>query len=137
MIGDAIVFVDGEPRRFRPLTVRELVSMQNILAQRAAEDAISDARLAGMETAAALERAREARESARLTSQIVRWCFTLEGATQIVSCSTGSAGFNEATQGFSPDTFTELALQLIGFEWSEQAGKWVRRSQGANGGANG
>ena len=137
MIGDAVVFVDGEPRRFRPRAVRELVSMQNILAPRAAEDAIADARLAGLETPAALERAREARESARLTSQIVRWCFTLEGATQIVACSTGSLNFNEATQGFSPDTFTELALQLIGFEWSEQSGKWVRRSQGANGVANG
>jgi hypothetical protein len=137
MIGDAIVFVDGQPRRFRPLSVRELVSMQSILAQRAAEDAIADARLAGLDTPAMLDRAREAREGARLTSQIVRWCFTLEGATQIVGCSTGSAGFSEATQGFSPDTFTELALQLIGFEWSEELGKWVRRSQGANGGANG
>ena len=137
MIGDAIVFVDGQPRRFRPLSVRELVSMQSILAQRAAEDAIADARLAGLDTPAMLDRAREAREGARLTSQIVRWCFTLEGATQIVGCSTGCAGFSEATNGFSPDTFTELALQLIGFEWSEELGKWVRRSQGANGGANG
>jgi hypothetical protein len=138
MIGDCVVVIDGSPRRFRPLSVRELVSMQNVLAQRSAEDALNDAKAAGLNADAALARAKDARETARLTSSVIRWCFTLEGASNIVSCSTGSGNFAEATDGFAPDDFTQLALQLVGFSWSDEKGKWVRRSQpAANGAENG
>lgn len=137
MLGDCVSIIDGVAVRFRPLTVRELVSMQNVLAERAAADTITDARAAGLPAAEALERAREARETARLVSQLIRWCFTLEGASEIVRCSTGPDDFNARTSAMSADQFTELALQLVGFDWSDTEGKWVRRSRNATGAANG
>lgn len=137
MLGDCVVVVDNVARRFKPLTVRELVSMQNVLAERAAADAIADAKAAGLDASAMLDRAKEARENARLVSQLIRWCFTLEGASEIVRCSAGAERFETETADMSADQFTELALQLVGFDWSDTEGKWVRRSRSATGGANG
>lgn len=140
MIGNPVVIVDGQPRTFRALSVREVVTMQNALAARAAEDAVVDARAAGMTPADAVQRAAAAREESRLSSSLIRWCFTLEGASRIVEQSTGSADFASSTAGMSPDTLTELALSLIGYEWDPTASKWRRRSalpDGAKPPANG
>lgn len=128
MIGNPVVVVDGQVRTFRALSVREVVTVQNALAARMAADAVTDARAAGMTPADAVQRAAAAREEARLSSSLIRSCFTLEGATRIVEQSTGREDFAAATDGMSPDTFTELALMLVGYEWDQSASKWRRRS---------
>lgn len=133
MLGNIVVTVGGQQRTFRPLTVRELCTAHNGLGEAAAQAAISDCRAIGLDVDETLRRAKDAREDARLSSSIIRSCFTMDGAARIVEISTGAAGFEAALDGMTPDRISELALQLVGFEWSDDLSKWVRRSLAANG----
>lgn len=124
----------------RPLTVRQLVSMQRLLGQRRAAQVIEDGKVAGLPAEELMRRAEQAREQAALVSYLIRWCFELEGASEIVRV--GLEGHDGAVEFLyaesSPDALTELALQLIGFQWDEQQSKWVSRSRtGASGAATG
>lgn len=133
MLGQVVVTVNGEQRSFRPLTVRELCTAHNALGEVAARAAIADCQSLGLDKDDTLSRAATAREDAKLSSAIIRSCFTMDGAARIVEMSTGKDGFESALDGMTPDRISELALQLLGFEWSADLSKWVRRSRGANG----
>ena len=140
MIGHVVIQVNGQQRSFRPLTVRELCTAHNALGEAAARAAIADCQAMGLDTEETLRRATTAREDAKLSSAIIRSCFTMDGAARIVEISTGRDGLEAAVDGMTPDKISELALALVGFEWSPELSKWVRRSQGnapANGPANG
>jgi hypothetical protein len=132
MLGNIVVQVGSEQRSFRPLTVRELCTAHNALAESVARAAILDCRALGLDADETLRRAKEAREDARLSSSIIRSCFTMDGASRIVEASTGAEAFESAVDGMTPDAISELALQLVGFEWSADLSKWVRRSREAN-----
>lgn len=129
MIGDAVAIVNGAERRFPPLSVRQVCTMQNAMAERAAADAIADCRALGLDTDETLRRVRSAREDARLSTSLVRACFTFDGAARVLSESVGADRVETMLDGIAPDAITELALQVIGFEWSADLGKWVRRSR--------
>lgn len=133
-IGDVIVVSGGKEWRLRPLSVRQLATMQRMLGAVKAAESIEDAKSLGLDPEKALERAAEIRQQAQLTSWIIRWCFELDGAFRIVREAIGSV---EAAEEFcssrSPDELTEVALQLIGFEWDANASKWVSRSARSGG----
>jgi len=132
--GDIVVVVDGSERRVKQLTVRQLASMQNTLAARLASQAIRDAREAQLSDDAVMEAAAAARTQAMLTSTIIRWCFDLAGAIAILTEATGCAASADAlTEGMTPDEVTQLALQVIGFQWDADSSKWVSRSVSRNG----
>ncbi len=133
-VGDIVVSLSDGDIRLPRLSVRQFVSMQNTLASRRARTILEDAKSLGMTHAAAIEKAHEARESASLTSSLIRWCFSLEGALEIVreSCADGTK-LERIECELSPDQITEIALQLVGFEWDTKQGKWVSRSRGPSG----
>lgn len=128
-IGD-IVFTDGggAEKRLKPLTVRQLCTLQQVMARRKAAAAAEDCRAAGMDAPSAAARAAEVREQAMLTSWMIRWAFELDGAVAIVAEACGSETVDGLCAGMAPDELTELALRLIGFEWDDTAGKWTSRS---------
>jgi hypothetical protein len=129
MIGDAVAIVDGVERRFPPLSVRQVCTMQTVLAERAAADAIADCRALGLDAEETIRRARTAREDSRLATSLVRSCFTFDGACRVLTESVGAERAEAMLDGVAPDALVELALQVIGFEWDANAGKWVRRSR--------
>lgn len=136
MIGDAVCIVGTEERRFSPLSVRQVCTLQTVLAERMAADTVADCRTLGLDADETLRRVRVAREDARLSTTLVRSCFTFDGACRILSESVGADRAETMLDGIAPDALTELALQVIGFEWSADLGKWVRRSR-VNPAANG
>jgi len=136
MIGDAVCIVGTEERRFTPLSVRQVCTLQTVLAERMAADTVADCRTLGLDADETLRRVRVAREDARLSTTLVRSCFTFDGACRILSESVGADRAETMLDGIAPDALTELALQVIGFEWSADLGKWVRRSR-VNPAANG
>jgi hypothetical protein len=136
MIGDAVAIVGGEERRFPPLTVRQVCTLQSVMAERMAAETAADCRALGLDTDETLRRTRTAREDARLSTTLVRSCFTFDGACRILTESVGADRAESMLEGIAPDDLTELALQTVGFEWSADVGKWVRRSR-VNPDANG
>ena len=134
MIGDVVFSVGDEIRRFPQLTVRQLATMQSVLAERAAQDAAADGLRIGIAPADIAARCAAVREEARLSTALVRWAFTLDGALRIVTESVGADAVDAATAGIAPDDLTDIALQILGFHWDADAGKWARRlrAQSAN-----
>jgi hypothetical protein len=133
-IGDICWSVGDDVRRFPPLTVRQLVTMQSVLAERAAVDTGDDCRRLALSADETLLACRKSRDDARLSTAVVRWCFTLDGALRLITESVGAANVDACVDGIAPDDLTDIALQIIGFEWSDDLGKWVRRAR-ATGGA--
>jgi hypothetical protein len=129
MIGEIAITVGDDVRRFAPLSVRQLCTMQNVLAERMAQDAAQDAQRLGLSQTESVALCRQAREDARLSTALVRSCFTLEGALRIVTESTGAERVDAMLDGVAPDDITDLALRLVGFEWDDTLGKWVRRAR--------
>ena len=131
-IGD-IVFVNGAGReqRLRPLTVRQVCTMQRVLASRKAAACAEDCRAVGIDPADALKAVAAVRDQCALTSTLIRWCFETDGAYAIIAeaCQPRTdAEVNAAVEGMTPDELTEVALQLVGFEWDASAGKWKSRA---------
>lgn len=139
MLGDVIIQCAHGEERLKPLSVRQLVTMQNLLGSRRAQEAMIDGRAAGMSGEELMLRAARIREDASLTSWIIRWAFTLEGASEIVkeSCGGDFERLERIAAGCSPDELSEAALKLIGFEWDPTTSKWVSRSHAARSRATG
>lgn len=127
-LGDVAVAVNGEIRQFPRLSVRQLCSMAAVLGERNALETAQDCQRLNLSPEDALARCRQAREDARLSTAVVRWCFTMDGALRVLSESVGADRVDALADGMSPDMLTETALQVVGFEWSDELGKWVRRS---------
>jgi len=129
-IGD-IVFNAGDSEiRLRPLTVRQMISLQSVLAHRTAATVIADAKLAGAGYEKQLELATEARRNAMLTSSLIRWCFQTEGAVEIIEEAARAAKLPlDFIESISPDEFADIACQLVGFVWDATDSKWIGRSQ--------
>jgi hypothetical protein len=108
--------------------------MQSVLAERAAVDTGDDCRRLALSADETLLACRKSRDDARLSTAVVRWCFTLDGALRLITESVGAANVDACVDGIAPDDLTDIALQIIGFEWSDDLGKWVRRAR-ATGGA--
>jgi hypothetical protein len=130
-IGNTIVTCnDGEQIQLRPLTVRQLATMMRVMGERKAREAIDDGKHAGLSSDEIMVLAADARRNSALTSWLIRWCFELEGALQIVreACAGDAAKGDKIAESMSPDDLTNLALALIGFEWDASQSKWVSRS---------
>jgi hypothetical protein len=127
MVGDVVFSVGEEVRRFPQLTVRQLATMQSVMAARAAQEAAEDCARIGLAPTEIAARCAAVREEARLSTAVVRWCFTLDGALRIISESVGADAVDAATDGIPPDDLTEIALQIVGFHWDATTGKWGRR----------
>jgi len=130
-IGHVPVDLPDGPLLLRPLCVRELVGMQRLLARRMADATIADGRAAELPADELMRRAAEVREQAMLTSWLIRWAFQLEGAYEILLCALegDQVRATAIAAALSPDDLTHIALQLLGFEWSDAEGKWVSRSR--------
>lgn len=130
-IGNVVVAGhDGVQHQLRPLTVRQLAAMMRVLGERKAREAIEDGRHAGLSSDEIMERAADARRNSALTSWLIRWCFELEGALQVVreACGGDMERAEQVAALVSPDELTNIALTLIGFEWDASQSKWVSRS---------
>lgn len=140
-IGD-IVFLNGKgvEQRLRPLSVRQVCTMQRILATRKAAACAEDCRLVGITGAEALKAVEAVRDSCSLTSRLIRWCFETDGAFTIIceACHPrGESAVADVIDGMTPDELTEVALQLVGFEWDASVGKWTSRAAAKSGHAIG
>lgn len=129
MIGDAVCIVGTDERRFPPLSVRQVCTLQSVIAEHMAAEMRADCAALGLDTDETLRRVRMAREDARLSTTLVRACFTFDGACRVLTESVGADRAESMLDGIAPDDLTELALQVVGFEWSADMGKWVRRSR--------
>lgn len=133
MIGAIVIEVQGAaPVLLKPLTVRQLCTLQRQLAQRRSQDAIEVARAVGVTDIAQLtQAATAAREAAALTSTLVRWMFDLEGAEAAVRMAAMESGVDAETVFglLSPDDMTDIALQAIGYQWDPDSSKWTSRSR--------
>ena len=130
-LGNVVVGgVDGVQHQLRPLSVRQLASMMRVMGERKAREAIEDGRHAGLSSDEIMERAADARRNAALTSWLIRWCFELDGALQIMreACGGDMERAEQVAALVAPDELTNIALSLIGFEWDASQSKWVSRS---------
>lgn len=134
MLGD-VVFTNGAGRecRLKPLSVRQVCTMQRLLAHRKAKDCADDCKALGIPQAEAMERTAKVREQAMLTSWLIRWCFEMDGACAVISESCGDQQIDAVCEAMTPDQLTDVALQLIGFEWEPSSGKWVSRAEAKSG----
>ena len=76
---------------------------------------LADLEEVGASTEAKYKAMNELREAKGLTSVLLRWCFTLEGAVEVIKYLTDTKIHDEMLDA-TPDELVFLALRLVGYE---------------------
>ncbi len=108
----AVTVADGTilvPR----LTVQQIVDLAVLRHERERRELVQDLEDAGVPAEDRLAKLREHRKEVGLSSVIVRWAFSVDGAYQIIRSAMGGE-FPSMLDGMDPANLSSLALQCIG-----------------------
>lgn len=97
------------------LRVQQIIDLAVLRHERERRDLIQDLEDAGVPADDRLERLRQHRKEVGLSSVIVRWAFSVDGAYQILKMAMGDQ-FPEEFESFDPANLSNLALQCIGVD---------------------
>ncbi len=97
------------------LRVQQIIDLAVLRHERERRDLIQDLEDAGVPADDRLERLRQHRKEVGLSSVIVRWAFSVDGAYQILKMAMGDQ-FPEEFEGLDPANLSSLALQCIGVD---------------------
>lgn len=97
------------------LRVQQVIDLQTLRHESDRRDLIRDLEEAGVPAEDRLARLREHRETAGLSSVIVRAAFTVSGAFQIIRLAMGGE-FPESFAGLEPTELSRIALQCLGLD---------------------
>jgi len=99
------------------LKVQQIIDLAVLRHERERKELVQDLEDAGVDPDDRLERLREHRKEVGLSSVIVRWAFSVDGAYNIIRMAMGE--FPTELEGFGPANLSKLALACIGVDLDE------------------
>ena len=105
----------GKAIRVPEATVANLIGLMEHKYQGERSAILADMEECGASTEAKYDAIRELRESKGLTTALLRWCFSLEGAVEVIKYLTDSSQHDQLIDA-PPDELVYLALRLIGYD---------------------
>jgi len=99
------------------LKVQQIIDLAVLRHERERKELVQDLEDAGVDPDDRLERLREHRKEVGLSSVIVRWAFSVDGAYNIIRMAMGE--FPTELEGMDPGNLSRLALACIGVNLDE------------------
>ena len=99
------------------LKVQQIIDLAVLRHERERKELVQDLEDAGVDPDDRLQRLREHRKEVGLSSVIVRWAFSVDGAYNIIRMAMGE--FPAELEGFGPANLSKLALACIGVDLDE------------------
>ena len=99
------------------LKVQQIIDLAVLRHERERKELVQDLEDAGVDPEDRLERLRQHRKEVGLSSVIVRWAFSVDGAYSIVRMAMGE--FPAELEGMDPGNLSRLALACIGVDLDE------------------
>jgi len=99
------------------LKVQQIIDLAVLRHERERKELVQDLEDAGVDPEDRLERLRQHRKEVGLSSVIVRWAFSVDGAYNIIRMAMGD--FPAELEGFGPANLSKLALACIGVDLDE------------------
>ncbi len=99
------------------LKVQQIIDLAVLRHERERKELVQDLEDAGVDPDDRLQRLREHRKEVGLSSVIVRWAFSVDGAYNIVRMAMGE--FPAELEGMDPGNLSRLALACIGVDLDE------------------
>lgn len=99
------------------LKVQQIIDLAVLRHERERKELVQDLEDAGVDPEDRLERLRQHRKEVGLSSVIVRWAFSVDGAYNIIRMAMGE--FPAELEGFGPANLSKLALACIGVDLDE------------------
>ena len=113
---------NGKALRVPEATVANIIGLMDHKYQIERVAVLADMEEVGATTEAKYEAIRELREGKGLTTALLRWCFTLEGAVEIIKYLTATEQHEQLLDA-PPDELVYLALRLIGYDPPDSDGE--------------
>lgn len=123
-----VVLNDGEKVGFEVLSVRQIMIASELVEARARKAAIDDCKLVGATPEQQLEVLRKVRQESQGMHELVKYCFTWQGALDIIGLS-HEHNAEKVLESLGPTEVCRLALRLINHEIDTE-GKLNSRSKG-------
>lgn len=123
-----VVLNDGEKIGFEVLSVRQIVVASELVEARARKAVLDDCKAVGASPEVQLEALRKVRADSQGMHELVKHCFTWQGALDIIGLS-DEAKAARAVESLGPTDICRLALRLINHEIDGE-GKLQSRSAG-------
>ena len=105
----------GKAIRVPEATVANLIGLMEHKYQIERMAILADMEEVGSSTEAKYEAIKVLRESKGLTTALLRWCFSLEGAVEVIKYLTATDQHDQLLDA-PPDELVYLALRLIGYD---------------------
>jgi len=99
------------------LKVQQIIDLAVLRHERERKELVQDLEDAGVDPEDRLERLRQHRKEVGLSSVIVRWAFSVDGAYNIIRMAMDD--FPAELEGFGPANLSKLALACIGVDLDE------------------
>lgn len=106
---------DGKAIRVPEATVANLIGLMDHKYHIERIAILADMEEVGATTESKYAAIRDLRESKGLTTALLRWCFSLEGAVEVIKYLTDTKQHDVLLDG-PPDELVYLALRLIGYD---------------------
>tara|TARA_R100001510_G_scaffold57782_1_gene67736 strand:+ start:5125 stop:5550 length:426 start_codon:yes stop_codon:yes gene_type:complete len=112
---------EGKAIRVPEATVANLIGLMEHKYQQERSAILADMEEVGASPEVKFEAITKLRDDKGLTTALLRWCFSLEGAVQVIKYLTSSEDHDRLLDA-PPDELVYLALRLIGYEPSDVDG---------------
>jgi len=126
-----VVYDDGTKAGFEVLSVRQIMTTCDLLSARLRKQILDDAKASNAPSEMVMKMLADARNQTDGMHDIVKSCFTWQGALDIISFSNENETA-KAMENLSPTEISKLALRLINHEIDAE-GKLQSRTRGSVG----
>ena len=127
-----VVLGNDEKIGFEALSVRQIMIASDLVEARARKAVLDDCKIVGATAEQQLEALRKVRHDSQGMHELVKYCFTWQGAFDIIALS-NEADAARVLDALGPTEICRLALRLVNHEIDAE-GKLTSRSTGTVGG---
>ena len=129
-MADFATTIAGETRLVPRLTVRQIIDVQNLAAERARVALVQDLDDAGCDAETRLDRLERHRRDTDLVQYVVRQAFTVGGAHEILATAFGGEVPDDIA-GLAITEQTDLALRALGLDGVKTAANAAKKDGAA------